>query len=436
MEHSMKTQKITQEKVKLLRFSTAGSVDDGKSTLIGRLLYDSKLVFEDQLESLQRSSDLTGGGKINLANLTDGLRAEREQGITIDVAYRYFATPQRKFIVADTPGHVQYTRNMVTGASTAQATIVLVDARQGVIEQTRRHAFISSLLRVPHLVVCINKMDLVNYSHEVFEKNRQDFLKFADKLHFRKITFIPISALLGDSVVERSSNMKWYKGPSLIEYLEQLDIDDEDKGDPRFSVQYVIRPNSPDSNENHDFRGFAGKIASGSFKIHDPVMVLPSGKVSKISQIHTHDGNLNEAFAPMSVTLLLEDDVDISRGDILVHPSKLPIITQEFEAMISWMIDEPMQLGQKFAIKHLSKNSRCIVSAIDHRIDMETLEPNFEIQTLRLNDIGRVKFKTMKPLAVDPYSVNRGTGRFILVDEATNATVGAGMICDLNSVKR
>jgi len=414
--------------VGLLRFSTAGSVDDGKSTLIGRLLYDSKQIFEDQLEALQRSSDLMGGGGINLANLTDGLRAEREQGITIDVAYRYFATPKRNFIVADTPGHVQYTRNMVTGASTAHATIVLIDARQGVIEQTRRHAFLSSLLRVPHLIVCVNKMDLVDYSQSIFEKNKEDFLKFACKLSFLDITFLPISALLGDNVVEKSTRMNWYNGPSLLEHLEAVDVTEENLEDPRFSVQYIIRPSPSNEGSYRDFRGIAGNVAAGSFKVNEEVMVLPSKKTSKITQIHTFDAKLEEAFAPMSVSLVLENDIDISRGDLLVHPDKLPHLAQEFEAMVSWMTDQALHPGQKFGMKHLSQNVRCVVSEVIYRIDMTSLEADYDGKSMTLNDIGRVRFKTMNPIAFDSYDVNRSMGSFILIDEATHATVGAGMI--------
>ena len=424
----MTVENMPTNQVELLRFSTAGSVDDGKSTLIGRLLFDSKQVFEDQLEALQRSSDLTGGGTINLANLTDGLRAEREQGITIDVAYRYFATPNRNFIVADTPGHIQYTRNMVTGASTAHATIVLIDARQGVIEQTRRHAYLSSLLRVPHLIVCINKMDLVDYSQAIFEKNHHDFLQFASKLSFQEITFIPISALLGDNVVEPSTQMSWYKGPSLIKHLETLAITDHGTQDPRFSVQYIIRPSSSNAPAYHDFRGVAGNIAAGVFKVNDHVTVLPSMKSSKITQIHSYDGNLAEAFAPMAISLLLEDNLDVGRGDLVVHTDKLPRLAQEFEAMVCWMSEQTLQKGQKFVLKHLSKNTRCVVSELLHIVDLTTLEPNTEAKSLALNDIGRVKFKTMTPIAFDPYAQNRSTGGFIVIDEASNATVGAGMI--------
>jgi sulfate adenylyltransferase large subunit len=418
---------LTKDRIDLLRFSTAGSVDDGKSTLIGRLLYDSKLVFEDQLEALRRSSDLTGGGKINLANLTDGLRAEREQGITIDVAYRYFSTGKRKFIVADTPGHVQYTRNMVTGASTAHAALVLIDARQGVIEQTRRHAYISSLLRVPHLVVCVNKMDLVDYSAEVFGQIRADFSALSRNLKFRGIHFVPISALNGDNVVDASARMPWYKGPTLLRHLEELDVSDEGLGDFRFPVQYILRPTG--TTEFHDFRGFAGRIAGGMCKVGDAVTILPSGKTSRITQIHTHDGDLQMAHAPMSVSLLLEDDIDISRGDMLVHPEKPPRLGNDFHAMICWMSEQPMQRGAKYGIKHLTKTTRCMIPQVKHLVDVRTLSPVETAEPLKLNDIARVSLKTMLPLAFDEYATNRGTGGFVLIDEATNATVAAGMIC-------
>lgn len=413
-------------KIGLLHFSTAGSVDDGKSTLIGRLLFDSKSIFEDQLEALQRSADLTGGGELNLANLTDGLRAEREQGITIDVAYRYFATPNRKFIVADTPGHIQYTRNMVTGASTAQVSIILIDARKGVKEQTRRHAFISSLLRVPNIVVCVNKMDLVDFSEDTFHEVRSEFVKFSANLSFREISFIPVSALLGDNIVDPSGSMPWYQGPTLLKYLEEINITEEDLGEARFPVQYVLRPNS---DEHRDFRGLAGKITAGSFKVGDSVVILPSKKQSRISEIHTFDGNLMAAHAPQSVSLLLEDDIDVSRGDLVVHPNYLPHVTNEFNAMICWMHELPLQIGQKFGIKHLTNSTRCQVTELSHKIDISTLEPESKSSLLQLNDIGRIKIRTMAPLTFDHYARNRSTGGFILVDETTNATLAAGMIC-------
>ena len=416
------------EKSELLRFSTSGSVDDGKSTLIGRLLYDTKLIFEDTLESLQRSADITGEGTINLANLTDGLRAEREQGITIDVAYRYFATPNRKFIVADTPGHIQYTRNMITGASTANLSIILVDARQGVVEQTRRHAYIASMLRIPHLVVCINKMDLMGYAEETFNKIREDFMEFATRLHIQDITFIPVSALNGDNIVERSDKMPWYQGAPLLRHMEEVYIGtDLDLSDPRFPVQYVVRPRD---DKYHDFRGLAGQITGGVFKVGDPVKVLPSGKTSTIVGIHTYDGPVDQAFNPMSVQLLLADDLDISRGDMLVRPDNLPYVGTDFEARVCWMSEEPLTPNRKYVIRHTTRMTRCMVREIKSRFDFGTLLPQRPAPQLALNDIGRITIKTMVPLCYDPYSRNRYTGSFILVDEATNATVAAGMIQD------
>ena len=414
------------DNIDILRFTTAGSVDDGKSTLIGRLLYDSKQIMEDQLEALQRSSDITGDGQINLANLTDGLRAEREQGITIDVAYRYFATPKRKFIVADTPGHVQYTRNMVTGASTANLAIILVDARQGVIQQTRRHAYIASLLQIPHLVLCVNKMDLVGYAENIFNEIRDAFSQFAAGLDIRDITFIPVSALHGDNIVEKSNTMPWYYGPPLLRHLEEVYIaNDRNLEDPRFPVQYVIRPYS---DEHHDFRGFSGQVAGGIFRKNDPVVILPSGKKSTITQIYTLDGEVDEAFTPMSVTLQLADDIDISRGDMIVKPDSIPNIAQEFEAKVCWMHEEPFRKGVKYAIKLGTRSARCMAMEFQHRINIDTLEPETGIQQLGLNEIGQVKLKTTVPLIFDPYKRNRYTGGFIIIDEATNITVGAGMI--------
>ena len=416
------------DKSDLLRFSTSGSVDDGKSTLIGRLLYDTKLIFEDTLENLQRSADITGEGTINLANLTDGLRAEREQGITIDVAYRYFATPRRKFIVADTPGHVQYTRNMVTGASTANLAIILIDARQGVVAQTKRHSYIASQLRLGHLAVCVNKMDLVDFSEEVFNRIKADYLEFATQLHIKDITFIPVSALHGDNIVEKSDRMPWYLGPPLLRHLEEVFIGtDMDLSDPRFPVQYVVRPRD---DQYHDFRGLAGQLAGGVFRVGDEVMVLPSGKRSRITGIHTYDGPVEEAFTPMSVSLLLADDIDISRGDMLVKPDNLPYLAQEFEAQVCWMAEEPLRLNGKYAIKHTTRSARAMVTRLVHRVDIETLTADREAKTLNLNDLGRIKLKTTVPLAFDAYRRNRLTGSFILVDEATNATVAAGMICE------
>jgi bifunctional enzyme CysN/CysC len=416
------------DRIELLRFTTAGSVDDGKSTLIGRLLYDSKSIFEDQMEALQRSTDLTGGGQVNLANLTDGLRAEREQGITIDVAYRYFATPRRKFIVADTPGHVQYTRNMVTGASTANLAIILIDARQGVVQQTRRHAYIASLLGIPHLVICVNKMDLVEYSQSVFDAIEADFQQFATRLREQDITFIPVSALNGDNIVDRSDKMPWYQGPILLSHLEEVYIaNDRNLDDPRFPVQYVVRPYT---DEHHDFRGFAGTVAGGVFRPGQPIMVLPSGRMSKLKEIYTHNGPVDIAYSPMSVTLLLEDDVDVSRGDMLVDPENLPYTNDHFEAMVCWMDDQPMNMARKYIIKHLTHSARAMIKGIVHRMDIDNLEPIEGGTTLALNEIGRLKLRTTTPLMFDAYERNRQTGGFILIDEVTHRTVAAGMICE------
>jgi len=417
-----------QHNVELLRFTTAGSVDDGKSTLIGRLLYDSKSIFEDQMEALERSSQLTGDGVINLANLTDGLRAEREQGITIDVAYRYFATPRRKFIIADTPGHIQYTRNMVTGASTANLAVILVDARKGVIEQTRRHAYLASLLRIPHMVICVNKMDLVDYSQEIYNRICDDFTEFSTRIQVRDITFIPISALNGDNVVELSANTPWFAGKPFLRYLEELHIaNDRNLHDPRFPVQYVIRPYS---NEYHDFRGFSGQIAGGVFKRGDKVLILPSGRTSTIREIHSHDGALDVAYAPMSVSFLLEDEIDISRGDIMVRPDNVPYVRQDVEVMMCWMHQQPMQVGKKYTLKHTTRNARCVVRSLHFRVDIETLERDTDAKTLGLNEIGRVTLMATYPLCFDAYSRNRYTGGLIVVDEATNITVGCGLICE------
>ena len=422
--------KIDDEHVELLRLSTCGSVDDGKSTLIGRLLYDSKSIFEDQLEALERSSDMSGEGNINLANLTDGLRAEREQGITIDVAYRYFATPRRKFIIADTPGHIQYTRNMVTGASTANLAILLIDARKGVIEQTRRHAYISSLLGIPHLVVCVNKMDLVDYSEEVFDKIHSDFTDFATRLNIKDIGFIPVSALVGDNIVDHSSNMPWYKGSPLLAYIEDLHIaNDRNLADARFPVQWVIRPQK---DEFHDFRGFAGQVAGGAFRVGDPVIALPSGIKSKVKEIYTVDGSIEVAYAQQSVTLLLEDEIDISRGDMIVHQDNLPYQSTNFEAMVCWMHDQPMNLRRKYFLKHTTRSGKCMIKSVDHRVDIEQLEIIEGVDSLKLNEIGQVSIQCMTPIIFDRYQRNRYTGGFILIDEATNVTVAAGMICEPN----
>jgi sulfate adenylyltransferase large subunit len=412
--------------IELLRISTAGSVDDGKSTLIGRLLHDSKSIFEDQLEALQRSADISGGGEINLANLTDGLRDERLQGITIDVAYRYFATPRRKFIIADTPGHVQYTRNMVTGASTANLALILIDARNGVSEQTRRHAFISSLLKIPHMVVCINKMDLVDYDENRFKEIRDEFSEFAAQLDVRDINFMPISALQGDNVVEQSTNMPWHQGPSLLRFLEDVYIaSDMNLKEFRLPVQWVIRPNS---DEHHDFRGFSGQVAGGTIKVGDPVVVLPSGKESKVKAIHTYDGEVEEAFCPMSVSLLLEDNIDISRGDMIVNPDSLPHVGKEIDANVCWMDETPLQIGRKYVIKQGSNSTRMVIKEVIYKVNVDSLENDHTVTTLGLNDIGRINFKTANPLMFDNYRKNRGTGGFIIIDEASNLTLAAGMI--------
>jgi bifunctional enzyme CysN/CysC len=412
--------------VDLLRFSTAGSVDDGKSTLIGRLLYDSKGIFEDQLAAIERTSRRRGNVAVDLALLTDGLRAEREQGITIDVAYRYFATPRRKFIIADTPGHVQYTRNMVTGASTADLAVVLIDARKGSLEQSRRHAFIASLLGIPHIVVAVNKMDLVDYSEDVFEAISSEFAAWSAKLETHDITFIPISALHGDNVVERSQKMTWYQGPSMLYHLEHVHIaSDRNLIDNRFPVQWIIRPMS---DEHHDYRGYAGQVATGTFKAGDEVVVLPSGARTRIKRVETFDGPLEEAVPPLSISMLLEDDIDISRGDMICRPHNQPTLTQELEAMICWMNDRPLELGGRYAIKHTTRSVRGIVDEIRYRIDVNTLHRDEDAESLALNEIGRVHVRTSGPLLVDEYRKNRQTGSFIVIDETTNETVGAGMI--------
>ena len=412
--------------MELLRFTTAGSVDDGKSTLIGRLLYDSKAIFEDQLELLKETSKQRGEEGINLALLTDGLRSEREQGITIDVAYRYFATPKRKFIIADTPGHIQYTRNMVTGASTANLALLLVDARHGVIEQTKRHAFIASLLQIPHIAVCINKMDLVEYSKDAFEKIKSDFEDFASKLEIKDIHFIPISALNGDNVVDRSKNMAWYEGSTLMHLLENIHIgSDHNHVDCRFPVQFVVRPQSV---KYPDYRGYAGRIEGGVFKPGDEVTILPSGFKSKIKSIDTFDGAVLEAFFPMSVCMTLTDDIDISRGDMLVRENNKPNIEQDIEVMICWMNEKKMIPNGKYAIRHTSQSARCIIKEVKYKMDINSLHRMENDKEIGLNDIGRVTIRTTKPLFFDSYTRNRNTGSIILVDEATNETVAAGMI--------
>ena len=415
--------------VELLRFNTCGSVDDGKSTLIGRLLYDSKSLMEDQIEALERSADLTGGGQINLANLTDGLRAEREQGITIDVAYRYFATPRRKFIVADTPGHVQYTRNMVTGASTANLSIVLVDARQGVLEQSRRHPSIASLLRIPHLVLAINKMDLVDWSESRFIEIRDEFETFLPRLDMKDVKFIPISALNGDNVVDPSKKTPWYVGPTLLGHLESLHIgSDWNLNGFRLPVQWVNRPNNPTDRDLHDFRGLSGQIAGGIVKVGQKIMILPSGFKSTVKQIWTYDGPVQEAFCPQSVTLVLEHDLDISRGDMIVGLDGLPGAGTELRATVCWMNPRPLQRGRKYFLKHTSQTVQVMVSALDSRIDIRSYDAQPEPPELAMNDIGEVRLKTARPLIYDGYSINRLTGSFILIEQGTNATVAAGML--------
>ncbi len=409
----------------LLRFATAGSVDDGKSTLIGRLLLDSKAIFEDQLEAVEATSKTKGFDYTDLALLTDGLRSEREQGITIDVAYRYFATPQRKFIIADTPGHVQYTRNMVTGASTADLGLVLVDARQGLTEQSRRHAVILSLLRVPHLVLAVNKMDLVDWDEETFNRIRQEFVQFAQRLNVPDLAVIPISALQGDNVVTRSENMPWFEGSSLMHHLENVHIaSDRDLRDVRFPVQYVVRPKS---DEHHDYRGYAGRVASGVLKPGDEVLVLPSGLTSKIAGIDLYDGEVAEAFPPMSVVVRLEDDLDVSRGDMICRVRNAPEPTQDIDAMVCWMTRDPLRPGRKLAIKHTTRSARALVKDVQYRLDINTLHRDLEAGELGLNEIGRIRLRTTQQLFVDPYEQNRTTGSFILIDEATGTTVGAGM---------
>ncbi len=410
----------------LLRFTTAGSVDDGKSTLIGRLLYDSKSIFEDQLEAVEKSSAKKGFDYVDLSLLTDGLKSEREQGITIDVAYRYFATPKRKFIIADTPGHIQYTRNMVTGASTANLALILIDARKGLVEQTYRHSFIASLLKIPHIIVCVNKMDLVNYDEEVFERIVTEYKAFSSKLEVSDIQFVPISALMGDNVVNRSTNMDWYQGATLIHMLETVHIEsDYNHIDSRFPVQYVIRPHSK---EYHDFRGYAGRVAGGIFRPGEEVVVLPSGFTSKIKEIHFGDQMVEEAFAPMSVTMTLEDDIDISRGDIIAKPNNHPNSEQHIDLMLCWMNQRPVNLSNKFFVRHSTREVRGVLKEIQYKLDINTLARVEGVDQLQMNDIARVRIQTAQPLCFDSYRKNRITGSLILIDESTNETVAAGMI--------
>ncbi|MCR9249742.1 MAG: sulfate adenylyltransferase subunit CysN [bacterium] len=412
--------------MELLRFTTAGSVDDGKSTLIGRLLYDSKSIFEDQLEQVAKSSERKGLEQTDLALLTDGLKDEREQGITIDVAYRYFATPKRKFIIADTPGHIQYTRNMVTGASTANCALILVDARNGVIEQTRRHSIIASLLQIPHIVVCINKMDLVDYSQEAFDKIKEDYESFVSKLDVKDVRFIPISALKGDNVVNRSKEMNWYEGSTLLYTLENLHIgSDHNHIDCRFPVQTVIRPKN---DKYHDYRGYAGRIASGIFKPGDDITVLPSGFTSKVKSIDTFDGEIEEAFAPMSVSIQLEDDIDVGRGDMIVRTNNRPEPSQDIEAMVCWLNNQGPKPRAKYSIRHTTSDAKAMIKDIRYKLNISTLHRDEEDKDVKMNDICKVLLRTTKPLLVDSYRKNRITGSIILVDDATNETVAAGMI--------
>ncbi len=415
----------------LLRFTTAGSVDDGKSTLIGRLLYDSKQVFEDQLEHVAQASVRRGGeGTLDLALLTDGLRAEREQGITIDVAYRYFATAKRRFIIADCPGHQQYTRNMVTGASTADLAVILLDARKGVLEQSKRHAFISALLGIPHVVVAVNKMDLVEYSQERFDELVVEFAGFAAKLGGRaKLVYLPISALEGDNVVERSPRMDWYDGPPLLEMLEQVEVAYDHPNDTpaRFPVQWVIRP-AATTQSGEDYRGYAGQLASGALRAGEEVMVLPGRQRTRIAAIDTYDGPLEEAVAPMSLTLRLEDELDVSRGELICHPEQAPTVARELQADVCWLNERPLRPRGRYLMKHTSRHATAVVEELYDRVDVHTLERTDSPQELALNDIGRVRLRTSVPLAFDPYRGNRRTGSFILIDEASNETVGAGLV--------
>jgi sulfate adenylyltransferase subunit 1 len=410
----------------LLRFTTAGSVDDGKSTLIGRLLYDSKSIFEDQLQAIESTSKKKGHDGVDLALFTDGLRDEREQGITIDVAYRYFTTPKRKFIIADTPGHIQYTRNMVTGASTANAAIILVDARHGVIEQTKRHSFIASLLQIPHVIVCVNKMDLVDHSEEAYNKVINQFEEFSSKMLVKDVRFIPISALNGDNVVNRSTNMDWYQGATLLYTLETIHVSsDINKVDSRFPVQTVLRP----QNDSHrDYRGYAGRVASGIFRVGEDVTVMPSGFTSTIKSIDVLDKKLKEAYAPMSVSITLEDDIDISRGDMIVRSNNKPEALQDIEVMLCWLHNDAAKPRAKYSIRHTSNEQKAMIKEVVYKFDINTLERKEDDKELKMNDISKVKIRTTKPLMVDSYRENRTTGSIILVDDATNETVAAGMV--------
>ena len=412
--------------IELLRFTTAGSVDDGKSTLIGRLLYDSKSIFQDQLDAVEASSKSKGFDYLDLSLLTDGLKSEREQGITIDVAYRYFATPKRKFIIADTPGHVQYTRNMVTGASTANLAIILIDARKGMLEQTHRHSFIASLLRIPHAIVCINKMDLVDYSQEVYDTIVQDFKAFSSKLAIADVQFIPISALNGDNVVNRSEKMDWYEGSTLMYHLETVHISsDYNHVDCRFPVQSVIRPHT---HEHQDFRGFAGRIDGGVFKPGDKIKVLPSGFLSTIKTIELNGEQIQEAFAPMSVTMTLDDEIDVSRGDMIVRENNVPEVGQDIDLIVTWMSTTPLQLRSKVVIKHTTNECVGLIKELKYKVDINTLHRIENVDSIGMNDIGRITIRTSKPLFYDGYKKNRQTGSMIIINEQTNETIGAGMI--------
>ena len=423
---NVKEKAIFDMKGELLRFTTAGSVDDGKSTLIGRLLYDSKSIFEDQLNSIKDSSKKKGLNELDFSLLTDGLKDEREQGITIDVAYRYFNTPRRKFIIADTPGHIQYTRNMVTGASTANAALILVDARNGVVEQTKRHSYIASLLQIPHVVVCVNKMDLVEYRQKEFEKIKEQYKDFASKLDIQDFRFIPISALKGDNVVNRSMNMNWYNGATLLHSLENIPVaNDVNHIDFRFPIQTVLRPHT---NEYHDFRGYAGRIASGILRIGDEIIAFPSQLQSRVKKIHFEKTDLKQAYAPQSISVELEDDIDISRGDMIVKTTNQPQNSQEIDAMICWMGENPMRLNGKYGIQHTTRMGRAIIKEIIYVVDLNELNRVTGQTAIQKNDIARIKIKTTTPLFYDPYRTNRNTGSFILIDEGNNNTVGAGMI--------
>lgn len=419
------------QNTQLLRFTTAGSVDDGKSTLIGRLLYDSKSIFQDQLDAVEKSSQIKGFDYVDLSLLTDGLRSEREQGITIDVAYRYFATPKRKFIIADTPGHIQYTRNMVTGASTANLAIILIDARKGILEQTHRHAFIASLLQIPHAIVCVNKMDLVDYKQDVYDKIVEEFKEFSSKLNIKDVQFIPISALEGDNVVNRSENMPWYEGSTLIYQLEHVHIaSDYNHVDCRFPVQSVIRPHTL---EYQDYRGYAGRIDGGVFKAGDKVKVLPSGFTSTIKSVELNGEQIEEAFSPMSVTMLLNDEIDISRGDMIVRENNSPEVTQDIEVLVTWMSEKPLQSRTKVFVKHTTNECISMVKEIKYKVDINTLHRIEDVNQLEMNDIARISIRASKPLFVDAYERNRYTGSVILIDEQTNETIGAGMIVNHNA---